>query len=64
MNAFMRMKYGGWIENIPWITEPGTYTLNPLSSSENNAYRIPSQNSSAEYFVVEYRKRKELLMAH
>lgn len=58
MNAFMRMKYGGWIENIPWITEPGTYTLNPLSSSENNAYRIPSQNSSAEYFVVEYRKKE------
>ncbi|MDA3943000.1 MAG: M6 family metalloprotease domain-containing protein [Bacteroidetes bacterium] len=58
MNAFMRMKYGGWIENIPWIDESGVYTLNPLSSSENNAYRIPSQQSSSEYFVVEYRKKE------
>lgn len=57
MSAFMRMKYGGWIEDIPWITESGTYTLNPLQSSENNAFRIHSQNSSSEYFVVEFRKK-------
>ncbi len=58
MGAFMKMKYGGWIENIPWITESGTYTLNPLQSSENNAYRIHSQNSASEYFVIEYRKKQ------
>lgn len=58
MNAFMKMKYGGWIETIPWITETGTYTLNPLQSDENNAWRIPSQNSSSEYFVLEYRKKE------
>jgi M6 family metalloprotease-like protein len=57
MNAFMKMKYGGWIEDIPWITEAGTYTLNPLQSDDNNAWRIPSQNSSSEYFVLEYRKK-------
>jgi M6 family metalloprotease-like protein len=58
MNAFMKMKYGGWIDDIPWITEAGTYTLNPLPSAENNAWRIPSNNSSSEYFVVEYRQKE------
>jgi len=58
MNAFMKMKYGGWIEDIPWITEAGTYTINPLQSDENHAWRIASQNSSSEYFVLEYRKKE------
>jgi len=58
MNAFMKMKYGGWIEDIPWITEAGSYTLNPLQAADNNAWRIPSQNSSSEYFVLEYRKKE------
>ncbi|PIY34552.1 MAG: hypothetical protein COZ08_01290, partial [Bacteroidetes bacterium CG_4_10_14_3_um_filter_42_6] len=29
MGAFMKYKYGGWIEDIPWITESGTYTVKP-----------------------------------
>lgn len=58
MGAFMRYKYGNWIDDIPWITEGGTYTLNPLSSATNNAWRIPSQNSSTEYFVLEYRRKE------
>lgn len=58
MGAFMKMKYGGWIDNIPWITESGTYTINPQQIGENNAYRIHSQNSTSEYFVVEYRKKE------
>jgi len=59
MNAFLKWKYTNqtWIENIPTISEPGTYTLNPLTSSENNAYRINSPNSSSEFFIVEYRKK-------
>ncbi len=58
MGAFMKMKYGKWIENIPWITESGTYTINPQQSSQGNAYRIHSQNSSSQYFVIEYRKKE------
>lgn len=58
MGAFMKMKYGGWIDNIPWITESGTYTINPQQIGENNAYRIHSQNSTSQYFVVEYRKKE------
>ena len=31
--AYMKMKYGHWIDDIPEITQPGTYTLNPISSA-------------------------------
>ncbi len=57
MGAYMKYKYGGWIDNIPEITECGTYTLNPVSNEENNVYKIASPNSY-EYFVVEYRVKE------
>ncbi len=56
MSSYMKMRYGSWISSIPEITTSGTYTLNPLTSSTNNAYRIASPNSLAEYFIVEYRR--------
>ncbi len=60
MSAFMKWKYTNqtWISDIPEISTPGTYTLNPLTSPENNAFRINSPNSDTEYFVVEYRKKE------
>lgn len=59
MGAYMKYLYGGWIDEIPEITQTGTYTLNPLSTSATgNVYKIPSPNSYTEYFVVEYRKRE------
>jgi M6 family metalloprotease-like protein len=57
MSAYMKWKYGGWIDSLPMISTPGTYSLSPLASAMNNGYRIPSPNSSNEFFVVEYRKR-------
>ena len=58
MGAYMKFMYGGWINDIPEITAPGTYTLHPLgSSSQNNCYKIASPNSGDEYFVLEYRKK-------
>lgn len=59
MGAYMKYKYAGakWIENIPTITQSGTYRLNPLTSSTNNVYKIDSPNSTSEFFVVEYRKK-------
>jgi M6 family metalloprotease-like protein len=58
MGAWLKYKYadGNWINNIPTISQSGTYTLNPLTSPTNNAYKILSPNSSNEFFIVEYRK--------
>lgn len=59
MGAYMKWKYTNhqWINEIPEITEPGTYTLHPLTSSSNNCYKIASPHSSHEFFVLEYRKK-------
>ncbi|MFZ4398612.1 MAG: M6 family metalloprotease domain-containing protein [Bacteroidales bacterium] len=59
MSAYMKWKYSGqsWITSIPEILTTGTYTLNPLTSSTNNSYKIASPNSTFEYFVVEYRNK-------
>lgn len=57
MTAHMKTQYGRWITIIPEITSNGTYQLSPLASSTNNCYKIPSPNSSTEYFMVEYRKK-------
>ena len=56
MGAYMKYRYGNWIASIPEITSSGTYTLNPLTSSTNNCYKIKSPNSTAQYFVLEYRR--------
>ena len=59
MSAYTKYRYCGWIDEIPEITEPGTYTLNPVGSAtpENIAYKIKMIGSD-EYFVVEYRKKE------
>lgn len=58
MGAYMKWKYSNqvWINAIPEITVGGTYSLNALTSSTNNCYKIASPNSTNEFFVVEYRK--------
>lgn len=59
MGAYMKYKYGGWIDQLNTITTSGMYSINPLTSSDSqNVYKIPSPNSSDEFFVVEYRKRE------
>ena len=55
MSCYMKFQYGGWISSIPELTLPGSYTLNPLTSSTNNCKRVSSPYSTSEYFVVEYR---------
>lgn len=55
--AFMKHTYMGWIPDIPTISQSGVYTLNALTSSSNNAYRINSPTTSSEYFMVEYRRK-------
>ncbi|MCB2220462.1 MAG: M6 family metalloprotease domain-containing protein [Bacteroidetes bacterium] len=58
MGAYMKYRYGGWIDQIPEITECGSYELNPLSESENNCFKIASPNSASEYYVLEYRVKE------
>lgn len=58
MLAFMKYKYCDFIDDIPEITESGTYTLYPLSSTEKNCYKIASATSDSQYFMVEYRVKE------
>ncbi len=54
--AYMKMKYGHWIDEIPEITQSGTYTLNPISSPtpSNVAYKIATTDPN-QFYVLEYR---------
>jgi M6 family metalloprotease-like protein len=57
LGAYMKYKYGGWVDDIPEITTPGTYTLYPANddSFEKIAYIIRPTPFSEEYIVLEYR---------
>ena len=59
--AYMKMKYGHWLDEIPEITEPGIYTLNPISSATptNIAYKIATDNPD-QFYVLEYRDNTSL----
>lgn len=58
MSSYMKYKYGNWIDDIPEITEPGVYTIYPLSSttSYKTCYRMPTQSEN-EFILIEYRKK-------
>ena len=59
MSAFMKYKYGDWIDEIPVIEADDTYTLDKLGVEDGDvAFRINSPNNSNEYFVVEFRKNE------
>ena len=58
MSAYMKYRYTDWITSLPQVEFGGTYQINPLSSNENNIYRINSPFSDTEYFVVEYRVKE------
>ena len=55
MGAWMKYRYGKWISSIPEITTCGRYSLQPISSSTNQVYKINSPNSTNEFFILEYR---------
>ena len=54
MLGYMKETYGGWIDNVTTITQSGSYSLNPLSESEENLLRIDTGYSN-EYVYLEYR---------
>lgn len=57
MSAYMKYKYGHWIASIPVIAANQTYSLNPLTSSAGQVFRINSPYTTDEFFLVEYRKK-------
>ena len=61
MSAYMKWKYGNWIDSIPEITIPGTYTLHSLADPDysNCAYKIAAQEPH-QWYVLEYRDNTEL----
>lgn len=59
MSVYTKYRYCKWINEIPEITGPGTYTLHPVggTSKDNIAYKLKPIGSD-EYFVFEYRKKE------
>ena len=60
MAAYMKYKYGGWIDEIPEITQAGVYTLHTPWSPTNNMYKLASPNSTNEFFLFEFRNKDHL----
>ncbi|MDR0364249.1 MAG: PKD domain-containing protein [Bacteroidales bacterium] len=53
--AYMKHKYGAWIDDIPVITSSGVYTIYPVWHDTKTVYKILSPNSNDEFFTVEFR---------
>ena len=59
ISSYIKTEYNHWFNNIPEITEDGTYHLLPLSVDTNSCYKISLQNSN-EFLILEYRKKEGL----
>lgn len=57
-STYMKHKYGTWIDEIPEITEYGTYTIeaNSWEGGRRNCYKIASNNPH-QYYLLEYRNK-------
>jgi M6 family metalloprotease-like protein len=60
MGIWMKYRYGNWIDSIPEITAPGTYTLHSVAdqANVNNAYCIRSSDPN-QWYIFEYRDNRE-----
>lgn len=60
MSAYMKWKYGNWLDSIPQITVQGTYTLHSLGDDtyDNCCYKIAAQEPH-QWYVLEYRDNTE-----
>lgn len=61
--AYEKFRFTDWIPSIPVISAYGQYTLNDLTQSTNNAYKIALPNSS-EFLILEYRKASGQFESH
>lgn len=59
--AWIKHRYGNWVDTIPLISEPGQYTLTSVADSVPGtmALRFPSSDPN-QFYVVEYRDNTEL----
>lgn len=59
--AWIKYKYGNWLDSIPTITTPGVYTLHSVGDSVPGtmALKFPSSHPD-QYYVVEYRDNTEI----
>lgn len=59
--AWIKYRYGNWLDSIPLVTTPGVYTLSSVADSipGNMALRFPSA-APDQFYVVEYRDNNEL----
>ncbi|MDX8339276.1 M6 family metalloprotease domain-containing protein [Draconibacterium sp. IB214405] len=57
MLTWMKFQYGNWFNEIPEITQSGTYKLPAVGNSSFACYKIPVPESTDEFFMVEYRKK-------
>ncbi len=58
MTAWMKYRYGQFIDAVPEITESGRYTLKPLTSPTDNCFQIAVPGEKYQSLVVEYRKKE------
>jgi len=58
--AWMKYRYGGWIDKIPEIQHSGTYSLKPLTAPGGNSWIIRSPLAGEQFFVLEYRLKTGL----
>lgn len=56
MSAWMKHRYGKWIDEIPEITASGRYTLNPLTEPTGQAYKVAVPGTTRHFFILEYRR--------
>lgn len=55
-SAYMKFRYGHWIENLTTISTNGTYWINKMLNPDGNCYKILS-NDPQFFYVVEFRKK-------
>lgn len=57
--AYMKHRYGNWIDELPVITDYGTYTLDAIAweGNRNNVYKILT-NDPNQFYLLEYRNKE------
>lgn len=55
MLAYMKMRYGKWIPDIPQLTQSGQYWLKSVGKSTQSAYYVKPNPNKNEMFYMEYR---------